>query len=144
MAASALKKASYAAITVAATSYSVLHNRAYADNSPTVEPQPTMSGLDADSLERAAKASRNINNSRLKKQIFEVMNLQEATRLAELDFEKAQYREHQAEQDITEHETQRSQNAEFVKMQELSSERTEKARRTSEEQIQAQKPSRRK
>ncbi|KAF9586813.1 hypothetical protein IFM89_039975 [Coptis chinensis] len=39
----------------------------------------------------------------------------------------------------TEHETQRSQNAEFVKMQELSSERTEKARRTSEEQIQAQK-----
>ncbi|KAF9588829.1 hypothetical protein IFM89_016441 [Coptis chinensis] len=171
MAASTLKYASYAA-----TSYLVLHNRAYADNSAAVVPQPSMSGLDADSLERAAKASRNINNSRLKKQVFEVMNLQEATRLAELDFEKAQYQAHQAQQDIerqrkmaeeqrnllaqqaqakaqflrqkdeldrkrmqTDHETQRSQNAELVKMQELSSERTEKARRASEEQIQAQK-----
>ncbi|XP_043710979.1 ATPase family AAA domain-containing protein 3-like isoform X2 [Telopea speciosissima] len=151
-------------------------------NPPKVEPKPEAeepqrgsSGFDPESLERGAKALREINNSKYAKQVFELMRKQEETRLAELDVEKAQFEAFQAQADIekqrkmaeeqrnlvqqqaqikaqmarhedelarkrmqADHESQRQNNRELVRMQEESSVRKEQARRATEEQIQAQ------
>ncbi|ERM94723.1 ATPase family AAA domain-containing protein 3 [Amborella trichopoda] len=131
--------------------------------------------LDPESLERGAKASREINKSPYSKQVFEIMRMQEETRQADLELDNVKYQTHHTEADIerqrkfaeeqrdliqkqaqtraqkaryedelarkrmqAEHETQRKQNVELVKMQEESSVRREQARRSTEEQIQAQ------
>ncbi|KAJ4789421.1 ATPase family AAA domain-containing protein 3 [Rhynchospora pubera] len=132
-------------------------------------------GFDPESLERGAKALREINKSPHAKQVFEIMRKQEETRLEELAAEKAQYLANQSLTEIerqrklaeeqrnlvqkqaqakaqmaryedelsrkrmqTEHEAQRRQDVELVKMQEESAVRKEHARRATEEQIQAQ------
>jgi hypothetical protein len=49
------------------------------------------SGFDPESLERAARLLRKLNSSKYAKQLFELMRMQEKTRLAELEAEKVQY-----------------------------------------------------
>ncbi|KAL8477081.1 hypothetical protein ACS0TY_029406 [Phlomoides rotata] len=56
--------------------------------------------FDPESLERGAKALREINSSPHAKQVFEVMRKQEQTRLADLDAEKANFEAIQAHNDI--------------------------------------------
>ncbi|CAO1942050.1 unnamed protein product [Urochloa humidicola] len=51
----------------------------------------TAFGRDPETLERMARALREINNSPLAKQVFELMRKQEDTRLAELEAEKVHY-----------------------------------------------------
>ncbi|WOH00418.1 hypothetical protein DCAR_0519778 [Daucus carota subsp. sativus] len=122
----ASKLSSLAAIAAAATSYSLSSsssssNRAYADgpfrfnpfSSPPPPPPPEASdsepksevevskgGFDAESLERGAKALREINSSPYKKQVFEVMGKQEQCRLAELEAEKIHHNAIQSYADI--------------------------------------------
>ncbi|KAL6520036.1 hypothetical protein OROHE_017179 [Orobanche hederae] len=121
---------SLVAATVVAASYSAAPNRAYADSPfrfypfsssapssssstppeapPTdnsvSDPQPavevTKRGFDPESLETAAKALREINNSRYAKQVFELMRKQEQNRLAELEAEKVNFEAIQAHADI--------------------------------------------
>ncbi|XP_010467645.1 PREDICTED: ATPase family AAA domain-containing protein 3C isoform X1 [Camelina sativa] len=124
MAASRLCSA--AAIAAAFTSMSMSQNRAYADSrfrfpffssSPPAEESPTDhkssstnsksdsdepkgSGFDPESLERGAKALREINSSPHSKQVFDLMRKQEKTRLAELAAEKEHNEAIQAHKDI--------------------------------------------
>ncbi|EFH45289.1 AAA-type ATPase family protein [Arabidopsis lyrata subsp. lyrata] len=125
MAASRLCSA--AAIAAAFTSMSMSQNRAYADsrfrfpfyssspppsdspanqsssNSSKSKPEadePKGSGFDPESLERAAKALRDINSSPHSKQVFDLMRKQEKTRLAELAAETSHYEAIQAHRDI--------------------------------------------
>ncbi|KAF3332787.1 ATPase family AAA domain-containing protein 3-like protein [Carex littledalei] len=132
-------------------------------------------GFDPESLERGAKALREINESPHAKKVFELMRQQEETRLEDLAVEKAHYHANQSLAEIekqrkiaeeqrnlvqqqaqakaqmaryedelarkrmqTEHEAQRRQDVELVRMQEESAVRKEQARRATEEQIQAQ------
>ncbi|XP_042407027.1 ATPase family AAA domain-containing protein 3-like [Zingiber officinale] len=141
----------------------------------TASSSSSSGGFDPESLERGAKALREINSSSHAKQVFDLMRKQEETRLAELTAEKAQYLAIQAQSEVekqiqmaeeqrnlvqqaaqakaqmaryedeltrkrmqTEHEAQRKQNVELVRMQEESSLRKEQARRATEEQIQQQ------
>ncbi|GAU18525.1 hypothetical protein TSUD_233970 [Trifolium subterraneum] len=67
--------------------------------SPSSE-EPNKSGFDPESLERAAKATREINSSRHAKKVFALMNKQEQTRLAEIDAEKIYYELIQTQKDI--------------------------------------------
>ncbi|XP_010526757.1 PREDICTED: ATPase family AAA domain-containing protein 3-A-like [Tarenaya hassleriana] len=127
---SASRLCSAAAVAAAFTSMSMFQNRAYADSpfrfpfyssSPSPSPsnspadqsssnskpeeksepdEPKGSGFDAESLERGAKALREINSSPHAKLVFDLMRKQEKTRLAELDSEKAQYEAIQAQADI--------------------------------------------
>ncbi|KAH7851163.1 hypothetical protein Vadar_007959 [Vaccinium darrowii] len=118
MAASRLSTLAAVAATAAA-SLPAFSNRAYADGgsfrfspfssspSPSPQPQPESSnsdaksappaadeqkgGFDPESLERGAKALREINSSPHAKQVFEIMRKQEQTRLADLAAEKAHY-----------------------------------------------------
>lgn len=200
MAASKFTSLAALAAAAAAASTSTYSNRAYADGpfrfspfsssstpSPTLQPDPSnpesikpepeepKGGFDPESLERGAKALREINSSPHAKQVFDVMRKQEQTRLAELAAEKAHFEAIQAKADIerqqklaedqrnlvqqqtqlkaqmlrhedelarkrmqTDHEAQRRNNVELVRMQEESSIRKEQARRATEEQIQAQ------
>ncbi|XP_072959622.1 uncharacterized protein [Typha angustifolia] len=175
---------SYSAATAGAAAATVafsiksLTNRVYAD-APSLSSSSSSSsssgGFDPESLERGAKALREINSSPYSKQVFELMRKQEETRLSELAAEKAQFLANQSLIEIekqrklaeeqrnlvqqqaqakaqmaryedelarkrmqAEHEVQRRQNAELVRMQEESSVRKEQARRATEEQIQAQ------
>ncbi|GER49643.1 AAA-type ATPase family protein [Striga asiatica] len=124
----ASRLSSLAAAAAIAVSYSAASNRAYADSpfrfSPFSSSAPSSSspsetapaeisgsgtqpavedskrGFDPESLERGAKALRQINNSQHAKQVFEVMRKQEQTRLAELDAEKANFEAIQAHADI--------------------------------------------
>ncbi|XP_073151321.1 uncharacterized protein [Henckelia pumila] len=73
-------------------------NPAGSEHQPAVE--VSKRGFDPESLERGAKALREINNSSYSKQVFEVMRKQEETRLAELAAEKANYEAIQAHADI--------------------------------------------
>ncbi|KAL0350352.1 UNVERIFIED_CONTAM: ATPase family AAA domain-containing protein 3 [Sesamum radiatum] len=125
MAASRLSSLAVAA--AIAASYSATANRAYADapfrfspfssapsSSAPPEPPPadtsgsdsrpavevSKGGFDPESLERGAKALREINKSPHAKQVFEVMRKQEQSRLAELDAEKANFEAIQAHADI--------------------------------------------
>lgn len=122
----ASKLSSLAAIAAAATSYTLSSsssNRAYADgpfrfnpfsspppppessdSEPKSEVEVSKGGFDAESLERGAKALREINSSPYKKQVFEVMGKQEQCRLAELEAEKIH---HNAIQSYTDIERQR-------------------------------------
>uniref|UniRef100_A0A7N0UED0 ATPase family AAA domain-containing protein n=1 Tax=Kalanchoe fedtschenkoi TaxID=63787 RepID=A0A7N0UED0_KALFE len=56
--------------------------------------------FDADSLERGAKAVREMHSSPYKKQLFELMKAQEKTRQSELEVEKQEWEAHQARVDI--------------------------------------------
>ncbi|CAN7025665.1 unnamed protein product [Brassica oleracea var. botrytis] len=119
MAASRLSSA--AAIAAAFTSASMSPNRAYADSqfrfpffssssstpseSQTDQPSPETderkgSGFDPESLERGAKALREINKSPHSKQVFDLMRKQEKTRLAELAADKSHNEAVQAHKDI--------------------------------------------
>ncbi|XP_073280674.1 uncharacterized protein [Primulina huaijiensis] len=77
---------------------------ASATNPTGSEHQPAVDvskrGFDPESLERGAKALREINNSPYSKQVFEVMRKQEESRLAELAAEKANFEAIQAHADI--------------------------------------------
>ncbi|KAL4199223.1 hypothetical protein AMTRI_Chr03g143850 [Amborella trichopoda] len=99
--------------------------------------------LDPESLERGAKASREINKSPYSKQERQRKFAEEQRDLiqkqAQTRAQKARYEDELARKRMqAEHETQRKQNVELVKMQEESSVRREQARRATEEQIQAQ------
>ncbi|KAK4416582.1 ATPase family AAA domain-containing protein 3 [Sesamum alatum] len=123
----AARISSLAAAAAIAASYSATSNRAYADSpfrfspfssapSSSAPPEPppadasgsdarpavevSKGGFDPESLERGAKALREINNSPHAKQVFEVMRKQEQSRLAELDAEKANFEAIQAHADI--------------------------------------------
>ncbi|XP_015964125.1 uncharacterized protein LOC107487945 [Arachis duranensis] len=62
--------------------------------------EPNKSGFDPESLERGAKALREINSSPYSKQVFDLMRKQEQTRLAELDAEKVYFELIQSQGDI--------------------------------------------
>ncbi|KAG8383982.1 hypothetical protein BUALT_Bualt04G0070400 [Buddleja alternifolia] len=68
------------------------------DAKPAVE--VSKGGFDPESLERGAKALREINNSPHAKQVFEVMRKQEQTRLEELAAEKANFEAIQSHADV--------------------------------------------
>lgn len=102
-----------AAAGAAAASLAALADRAYADSpfrfshsSPPPVAENThggsssSGGFDPESLERGAKALREINSSRYSKQVFDLMRKQEETRLAEVEAEKVQYVAMQAETEI--------------------------------------------
>ncbi|XP_071731329.1 uncharacterized protein [Rutidosis leptorrhynchoides] len=145
------------------------------NSNPKPEVEDSKGGFDAEALERAAKALRQINSNKYSKQVFELMRKQEEARLTELEAEKAHQEAIQAQLDIerqrklaedqrnlvqqqsqakaqmarhedelarkrmqTDHDAQRQHNAELARMQEESLIRKEQARRTTEEQIQAQ------
>uniref|UniRef100_J3LGA5 AAA+ ATPase domain-containing protein n=1 Tax=Oryza brachyantha TaxID=4533 RepID=J3LGA5_ORYBR len=76
----------------------------------TTEVDSSASGFDPESLERAAKLLRKLNSSKHAKQLFEVMRLQEKTRLAELEAEKVQFVIQQHLRDI---ERQRKEGEKF-------------------------------
>ncbi|CAL1360834.1 unnamed protein product [Linum trigynum] len=126
---SASRLSSSAAVAAAAASVSTFQNKAYADGSwfnpfkyssssstPKQQPEqppdvnseakqpepddPKGAGFDPDALERGAKALREINNSPLAKQVFDLMRRQEQTRLEELAAEKVSYEAIQAQKDI--------------------------------------------
>lgn len=107
------------AVAAAAASLPTLSNTAYADSpfrffpfssSPpsaeTDSPNPDSKsdepkgGFDPESLERGAKALREINSSPHAKQVFEIMRKQEQSRLAELAAEKAHYEAIQSQANI--------------------------------------------
>ncbi|RDX90586.1 ATPase family AAA domain-containing protein 3-A, partial [Mucuna pruriens] len=67
---------------------------------PPATDEPNKSGFDPESLERGAKALREINSSSYSKQVFDLMRKQEQTRLAELDAEKVHYELIQSQGDI--------------------------------------------
>ncbi|KAG4987930.1 hypothetical protein JHK85_030913 [Glycine max] len=124
----ASKLTSCVAVTSAAVvSMSAFSDRAYADSyfrlpffssKPSNEPSPPnqtsdskseppppdepnkSGGFDPESLERGAKALREINSSPYSKQLFDLMRKQEETRLAELDAEKVHYELIQSQGDI--------------------------------------------
>ncbi|CAN8257699.1 unnamed protein product [Cochlearia groenlandica] len=125
---SASRLCSAAAIAAAFTSMSTSENRAYAESrfrfpffsssppsdspvdlsssddsksksKPEIEDSKG-SGFDPESLERGAKALREINNSPHSKQVFDLMRKQEKTRLSELAAEKSQEDAVQAHKDI--------------------------------------------
>ncbi|KAK2657186.1 hypothetical protein Ddye_010238 [Dipteronia dyeriana] len=126
MAASRLSSCvSVAVAAAAAASLSTAHNRASADvssrfpffsyysqpsssndkNNNQAEEieeaeEPRGAGFDPESLERGAKALREINKSTYSKQVFDVMRKQEKTRLADLEAEKAYHEVLQAQMDI--------------------------------------------
>ncbi|KAK4347976.1 hypothetical protein RND71_034315 [Anisodus tanguticus] len=114
MASSRLSSMAAIAAAIAATS-STLPNRAYADSpfrfnpfsspSPSETPQTESSedskgGFNPESLERGAKALREINSSPYHKQVFDVMRKQEKTRLADIAAEKVHFEAIQAQADI--------------------------------------------
>ncbi|KAF0934899.1 hypothetical protein E2562_028897 [Oryza meyeriana var. granulata] len=76
----------------------------------TVEDDSGASGFDPESLERAAKLLRKLNSSKYAKQLFELMRMQEKTRLAEMEAEKVQYYIQQHLRDI---ERQRKEGEKF-------------------------------
>ncbi|KAJ4967246.1 hypothetical protein NE237_019095 [Protea cynaroides] len=66
----------------------------------TEERKTSSSGFDPESLERGAKALREINSSPYAKQVFEVMRMQEENRLAELAVEQGQFQAVQKQAEI--------------------------------------------
>lgn len=130
----AASKLSCVAMAAAVTSLSTLSGRAYADgpfrffpfysstpqgdqsSDAKSEAKPEAeesrgSGFDPESLERGAKALREINSSPFAKQVFQVMRKQEETRLAEMAAEKSHFEAAQAQANIEKqrklHEEQR-------------------------------------
>ncbi|CAO2047802.1 unnamed protein product [Urochloa humidicola] len=92
------------AVVGAAAAVATLTNVAYADGASLFRRQSepsnpedgdnlgaTAFGRDPETLERMARALREINNSPLAKQVFDLMRKQEDTRLAELEAEKVRY-----------------------------------------------------
>uniref|UniRef100_A0A0A9CNS1 AAA+ ATPase domain-containing protein n=1 Tax=Arundo donax TaxID=35708 RepID=A0A0A9CNS1_ARUDO len=178
-----------AAVAAAVAAASSLTSVAYADGVPlfrrqSAPPPPpsvpdagdpvlaTSFGSDPDTLERMARAMREINKSPLSKQVVQLTKKQEETRLEELEAEKFQMAINERLRDIerrkkegedyrnsldqqqktkaqalryedelarkrmqTEHEAQRRQDAELVKMQEAAALRREEARRAMEQKI---------
>ncbi|KAK8970305.1 hypothetical protein KSP40_PGU019048 [Platanthera guangdongensis] len=108
-----------AAATAAAASFAALAELSYADNtfrfpylsSPSLHAadnsasssssqSSSSSGFDPESLERGAKALREINSSSYAKQVFELMRKQEETRLEEIAVDKAKHLAILSEADI--------------------------------------------
>ncbi|GLU13736.1 hypothetical protein SLE2022_303510 [Rubroshorea leprosula] len=114
-----------AAAAASAASASTVQNRAYADSpfrfpfysssssasqseqssnakadDKTEPEEPRGAGFNPEALERGAKALREINNSPVSKQVFDLMRKQENTRLAELAAEKAHYEAIQTQIDV--------------------------------------------
>lgn len=107
-----------AAATAATASFSALADLAYAESTfrfpylsspsppaadssaPTTPKSSSSDGFDPESLERGAKALREINSSTYAKQVFELMRKQEETRLEEIAVDKAKYLAIQIEADI--------------------------------------------
>ncbi|XP_077244345.1 AAA-type ATPase family protein [Tasmannia lanceolata] len=88
------------------------------DAKPTAqEPRGGSSGFDPESLERGAKALREINSSSYSKQVFEVMRKQEENRLAELDAEKAEFQVIQAQADIGKQQKMSEEHRNLVQQQ---------------------------
>lgn len=124
MAASRLSSlAALAAAAATAATCSTQSNRAYADGAfrfypfssssqtppeadsssasdSTADVEDSRGGFNPESLERGAKALREINSSPYSKQVFEVMRKQEQSRQAELAAEKAHFEALQSHQDI--------------------------------------------
>lgn len=123
-----LSKCAASTAVAAAAAFSTLSNTAYADGSfrfsPFSRPQAPAppqddaavdggdskpsgeesggrsSGFDPESLERGAKALREINKSPYSKQVFDLMRKQEQTRLTELEAEKFKFEAMQSKIDI--------------------------------------------
>uniref|UniRef100_A0A5B6YTG2 Putative ATPase family AAA domain-containing protein 3 n=2 Tax=Davidia involucrata TaxID=16924 RepID=A0A5B6YTG2_DAVIN len=135
----ASKLSSVAAMAVAAASLSTFPNRAYADapfrfypfssspTPPTDSPnsdsksataaEEPRGGFDPESLERGAKALREINSSPHAKQVFEVMRKQEQSRLAELAAEKAHYEAIQTQNQIDKQQKMAEEHRNLVQQQ---------------------------
>ncbi|PSS30829.1 ATPase family AAA domain-containing protein [Actinidia chinensis var. chinensis] len=79
--------------------------------------EPRGGGFDAESLERGAKALREINSSPHAKQVFEVMRKQEQTRLTELDAEKAHFEAIQAQAAIDKQQKMAEEQRNLVQQQ---------------------------
>ncbi|GLU13738.1 hypothetical protein SLE2022_303530 [Rubroshorea leprosula] len=118
--------AAASAAAASAASASTIQNRAYADSpfrfpfyssssssasqseqssnakadDKTEPEEPRGAGFNPEALERGAKALREINNSPVSKQVFDLMRKQENTRLAELAAEKAHYEAIQTQIDV--------------------------------------------
>lgn len=139
----AVRKVSTCAAIVAAASFSTYSGMAYADSpfrfspfssSPsaqnsqttqpgsskggeTEEPKGSSSGFDPESLERGAKALREINSSPFSKQVFDVMRKQEQTRLAELAAEKAHFEAIQSQAQIEKQQKMAEEQRNLVQQQ---------------------------
>ncbi|KAJ8550093.1 hypothetical protein K7X08_033800 [Anisodus acutangulus] len=92
---------------MAAATSSTLPNRAYADAPfrlneipQTESSEDSKGGFNPESLERGAKALREINSSPYHKQVFDVMRKQEKTQLADIAAEKVHFEAIQAQADI--------------------------------------------
>ncbi|XP_057491854.1 uncharacterized protein LOC130777478 [Actinidia eriantha] len=85
-------------------------------SSPAAD-EPRGGGFDAESLERGAKALREINSSPHAKQVFEVMRKQEQTRLAELAAEKAHFEAIQAQAAIDKQQKMAEEQRNLVQQQ---------------------------
>lgn len=113
------RAATVAAAATTAAALAVLSDRAYADSPfrfltpsarsppPAANPSDPPSSSSAasgdfnpDTLERAARSLREINNSRYAPQVFEVMREQEETRQAEIAANKAEYEAWRSRQEI--------------------------------------------
>lgn len=81
---------------------------------PADEPK---GGFDPESLERGAKALREINSSPYSKQVFEVMRKQEQNRLAELEAEKAHNEAIQAQVQIEKQRKMAEEQRDLVQQQ---------------------------
>ncbi|KAM3709550.1 hypothetical protein ACJW31_02G180400 [Castanea mollissima] len=151
-------------------------SKSKSDKKAQAEDSSRSAGFDPESLERGAKALREINSSPYSKQVFQLMRKQEEVRLEELAAEKLHHEAIEAQRAIdkqrkmheeqreliqqqaqakaqvmryendlakkrmqTDHEVQRKNNVELVRMQEESSIRKEQAKRATEEQVQAQR-----
>ncbi|KAK1324275.1 hypothetical protein QJS10_CPA01g01175 [Acorus calamus] len=96
----------------ASASYVVGADCAYADAL-----ENRHSGFDPESLERGAKALREINASRFAKHVFELMRKQEDTRLAELDLDKSKNQAFQAHLDIEKQQKMAEEQRNLVQLQ---------------------------
>lgn len=81
------------------------------------EPTSRSSGFDPESLERGAKALREINSSPHAKEVFDVMRKQEQTRLAELEAEKVKMEAHQIQLDIERQRNMAEEQRQLVQQQ---------------------------
>ncbi|KAJ7953014.1 ATPase family AAA domain-containing protein 3 [Quillaja saponaria] len=79
--------------------------------------EPKGSGFDPESLERGAKALREINSSLQAKQVFDLMRKQEQTRLAELAAEKAHYEAIQSQADVEKQQKMAEEQRNLVQQQ---------------------------
>ncbi|GMN29533.1 hypothetical protein TIFTF001_002464 [Ficus carica] len=97
---SSTSSSSAASSSSSSTSSSNQTAKAKPDSESSAAEEPRGSGFDPESLERGAKALREINSSSYAKQVFDLMRKQEQTRLAEVAAEKSNHEAIQAQNDI--------------------------------------------